>query len=108
MQSWPQADQISWTFQADFDKMLCKAMDKHSTSPGFALLLGSILQYPLANSEPPSFSYPRGPLLAFLYMVRQQRKGHFLDDIWFSGLLQQTLDDGGFLTYLSELLENPE
>jgi len=81
-------------------------MEKHYSSPGFTLLLGSIPQYPKFKTR--SGFYTRGPLVAFLYLVRQQGEGYILDDIGFSGLFDRIPDDGGFLTYLSELLENPE
>jgi len=88
--------------------MLCNTLEKHHSSPGFALLLGSILQY--RNLEQPCVLFPPG-LVASLNLVRQQGEGHILDDMGFSGITETYGEIGGtreFLTYFIDLLENRE
>ena len=108
MQPSPEADHISQNFQANFDRMLRNALEKYHSCPGFTLLLGSILQY--RNIKQRLLLFPPG-LVASLYLVRQQREGHILDDIGLSGICTPTLRVTGteeFLAYFVELLENPE
>ena len=108
MQPSPEAHHISQTFQTDFDRMLFNTLEKHQSSPGFALLLGSILQY--RNLKQPSVVFPPG-LVASLYLVRQQGDGHILDDMGFSGICEtggEVDSTEEFLTHFTELLENPE
>jgi hypothetical protein len=50
-------------------------------------------------------------MVAYLYLVRQQGEGYLLDDMGFSGIIDVYGWAGGtpdFLTYLTQLLENPE
>ena len=89
--------------------MLCNALEKYQSCPGFTLLLGSVLQY--TNFTHRFYHYPPG-LVAFLCLVRQQGEGHILDDTGFSGIAE-TYHGGPpgtteFLNYFIELLENPE
>ena len=108
MQPSPEAYHISQNFQVDFDKVLCNALEKHHSSPGFTLLLGSILQY--RNLKQLYVGFPPG-LVAYLYLVRQQGKGHILDDMGFSGITETRGGVYGtkeFLLYFTDLLENPE
>ena len=44
MQPSTEADRISRTLQVDFDKILCNVLEKHHSFPGFALVLGGLLQ----------------------------------------------------------------
>jgi len=108
IQSFPEANHIYLSFQADFDRMLCNALEKYHSCSGFALLLGSILQY--ANFKHPSFYFPPG-LVASLYLLRQEGDGDILDDMGFSGILSSFTALPGtppFFTYFIELLKNPE
>jgi hypothetical protein len=50
-------------------------------------------------------------MVAYLYLVRQQGEGHILNDMGFCGFHRITLflpRTPAFLTYLTQLLENPE
>ena len=108
MQPLPEADHISQTFQAEFDAMLSKSVEKYHSWPGFTLLLGSILHY--TNMKHPSFTFPPG-FVASLYMVRQRGEGHILDNMGFSGILASNTEVGNtskFLAYLIEFLGNPK
>ena len=87
--------------------MLCNAWGKYQSCPGITLLLGSILHYRPVK-HPPLF--PPG-LVASLYLVRQQKERHILDDMEFSGIISTDTAFTGtreFLAYFIELLENPE
>ena len=106
MQPLPEADQIWRTFQADFDRMLYNTLQKYHSYPGFALLLGSILQYRNLKRQ---FFFPDG-MVAYLYLIRQQEEGHILDDMGFSGIVSTNDELTGtteFIAYLIRLLENP-
>jgi len=108
MQPFPEADDISRTFQADFDRMLFDALEKYNSHPGFSLLLGSILQY--RNIKYRFSKYPPG-LVASLHLIRQQGEGHILEDTGFSGIAginSERPGNSAFLSYFIELLENPE
>jgi len=108
VQPLPEADHILHTFQANFDKMIFNALEKHHSSPGFALLLGSILEY--TNLKQQFWSYPPG-MVACFYLFHQQGEGHILDDMGFSGIdstIGARIGTRQFLTYFIELLENPE
>ena len=105
------SDHICQTFQVHFNKMLCNVLEKYHDLPGFALLLGTLLQY--LNKDKSYFWIPLG-ISAFLYLVRQQQ-GPILDDIGFFGIWQRTshslyiqrgMDE--FCAYFAELLENPD
>ena len=107
MQPFPEADHIYQTVQTDFDKMLCNALEKYHSHPGFTLLLGSILQH--TNVKYQFWHFPPG-LVASLCLVRQQGEGHILDDNGFSGITE-TYHGGAhgtteFLAYFVQLLEN--
>jgi len=107
MQSLPEADRIWRIFQADFDRMLCNILEKYHSYPGFALLLGSILQYRDIKHQS---IFPSG-MVALLYLVRQQGEGHILDDTGLSGIYASNFPGIGteaFFTYFTELLENSE
>ena len=87
--------------------MLCNALDKYQSCPGFALLLGSPLQYMTLKHQ--VITFPPG-MVASLYLVRQQGEGHILDDTGLAGIHTpnaQVYGTDEFLTYLIELLENP-
>jgi hypothetical protein len=81
--------------------VLFNALEKYHSRPGFALLLGNILQYTKFKHE--SFKFPPG-LVASLYLIRQQGQGHILDD-WGINI---GLHASKILPYFIELLENPE
>ena len=107
MQPLPAVDQMSRTLQADFDRMLCNALDKYHSCPGFTLLLGSIIHY--TDLQYRDFPFPPG-LVASLYLVRQQGEAHILDDMGFSEIVATDSYFAGtkeFLAYFI-LLENPE
>ena len=108
IQSLPEANHIYQAFQADFNGLLCKTLEKHHSYPGFALLLGSILQY--TNFKHPSLDFPPG-LVASLYLLRQEGDGDILDDVGFSGVISTFGGLTGtpeFLAYFMGWLENPE
>jgi len=108
IQPLPEAHHIPQTFQVDFDRMLCNTLEKYHSSPGFTLLLGSILQYRNMIKNPFEV-FPPG-LVASLFLFRQQGEGNILDDMGFSGITANwgfalgTLD---FLVYFKEFLNNP-
>jgi len=112
-QSLSESDHICRTFQVHFDGVLCNVLEKYHHSPGFALLLGSLLQYiTVMNINEPIVSIALG-ITASLYFVRQQR-GHILDDVGFSGFGPATSRSFGrqggtdeFFAYFAELLDNP-
>jgi len=89
--------------------MLCNVLEKYHAFPGFALLLGTLLQY--SNRHKSNFWITPG-ISAFLCLVRQQQ-GPILDDVGFSGIWRMTrsfiIQDGmdNFCAYFAELLENP-
>jgi len=88
--------------------MLCNTLEKHQFSPGFTLLLGSILYRNVKQSS--DVLFPPG-LVASLYLFRQQGEGYILDDVGFSGISEpygQIGNNKEFLTHFTELLENPE
>jgi len=108
IQPFPEANHIYQTCQANFDRMLFNALKKYHSCPGFALLLGSILNYKNLHHQP--FGFPPG-LVASLYLVHQQGQGHVLTDLSFSGITGSNGEiprDSNFLTYFIELLEDPE
>ena len=108
MQPSTEADRISRTLQADFDKILCNVLEKYHSFPGFALVLGGLLQSIMNIKE--RYAYPPG-MIAYLHLVRRRGEGHILDDIGFSGILAINRAIAGtrtFLTYFAEFLENPE
>ena len=108
MQPFPEADHISRAFQSDFDRMLCHVLDRYYSSPGFTLLLGSLLQH--LNFKHPGFIFPPG-MVAALYLVRQQGEWHIVDDMGLSGIITTNdtiIGTVDFLAYFIELLENPE
>jgi len=107
-QPFPEADRISQTVQANFDKILCNALEKYHSYPGFTLLLGGILQY--TNTRHRSSFVPPG-LVTSLCLVRRQGEGHILDDMGFSGIIATNGGARGtaeFLTYFIGFLEDPE
>jgi len=110
IQPFPEANHIYHrTFQADFDRMLCNALERYHSHPGFTLLLGSILRYMKFTKDQYS-DFPPG-LVASLYLLRQEGDGDILDDMGFSGVISNMGGRPGtleFLTYFIELLENPE
>jgi hypothetical protein len=92
--------------------MLRNILIKHHSFPGFALLLGSLLQY--TKAENPYALLPE--MISFLYLGRQRGEGYIFDDTGFSGLMTIHSHTGAlektgtleFLTYFAKLLENPE
>ena len=107
MQPSPEAKQIFQTHQVDFDRILCNVLEKYNSFPGLTLLLGSLF---LCIKNRKLYSPPPG-MVAYLNLVRRRGEGYLLDDIGFS----QITEAGGyldgtpeFLTYLTELLGNPE
>ena len=108
IQSFPEANHIYQTCEASFDRLLCNALEKYHSRPGFALLLGTILQY--AKFQHLSFIFPPG-LVASLYLLREGGNWDILDDMGFSGSITNfgaLPDTPQFFTYFIELLENPE
>jgi hypothetical protein len=108
MQPSSEACRVSQTLQVDFDRILCDVLEKYYSFPGVTLLLGSLLHRIINTKQTPV--YPPG-LVASLYLVRQQGEGYILDDIGFSGIVginSYRPDTLEFLTYLTQLLENPE
>jgi hypothetical protein len=109
MQPSSEANQIFQTHQVDFDRVLCNVLEKYDSFPGFTLLLGSLFNFTSIKNMS-IFSSPPG-MIAYLNLVRRRGEGYLLDAIGFSGIneaggsMTGTLD---FLTYLMELLENPE
>ena len=107
MQPFSEADHIWPTFQTTFDRILCNALETYHSSPGFAILLGSILGY--RNLKHQS-AFPPG-MIASLYLVRQQGEGHILDATGLSGIRTSYGQLSGaetFLTYFIDLLRNPD
>ena len=108
MQPLSKVHHISQTLRVDFDRILCDVLAKYHAFPGFALLLGGLLQSIINTNQLTMF--PPG-MVAFLYLVRQRQEGYILDDIGFSGVLGSNScvpATPEFLTYLSQLLETPE
>ena len=113
MQPISKADHIYQTLQADFDRILCDVLEKYHTIPGFTLLLGGLLQFIMNMNIKEQHTYPPG-MAAYLYLVRERGEGYILYDIG----LSEPGDSGihgiagkgthQFLTYLTQLLENPE
>ena len=104
----PEANHIHQTFQANFERTLCNALEKYHSHPGLALLLGSVLQYTKFKHQ--LFKYPPG-LVASLFFLRQEGNGDILDDMGFSGVLSNLYGLDGipeFFIYFNELSENPE
>ena len=104
-----EANQISHTLQVDFDRILCNVLERHYSFPGFTLLLGSLLLSIMDIKQ--QHAYPPAGMVAYLCLVRQRGEGHILDDIGFSGIFGTHRSITGtleFLTYLAELLGNPE
>ena len=106
-----ESNHIRRTFQVQFDRMLCNALGKYHHFPGFALLLGTLIQYP--NKHRLNL-WITPEISAFLYLVRQQQ-GAILDDVSFFGIWQITSGKFGcqygmdeFCAYFAELLENPD
>jgi len=107
LQPLPEADHIWPTFQTTFDRILCNALEKYHSWPGFTILLGSILGY--RNLKIHS-AFPPG-MIASLYLVRQQGEGHILDATGLSGIRTSYGQLSGaetFLTYFIDLLQNPD
>jgi hypothetical protein len=106
MQPLSEANQIFQTHQVDFDRILCNVLEKYDSFPGFTLLLGSLFPS-IKNIK--QYSPPLG-MVAYLNLVRRRGEGYLLDDIGFSGIYDGGCLEGTpeFLTYLTELLENPE
>ena len=104
MQPSSEANQISQTLQVDFDRILCDVLKKYHSFPGFTLLLGSLKNITLHS--PPS------GMVAYLNLVRRRGEGYLLDDMGFSGIDTEVgmfvTGTPEFLTYLIQLLENPE
>jgi hypothetical protein len=75
----------------------------------FSLLLGSLLQSTIDTNQLPVFA---PGISATLYLIRQRGEGYILDDIGLSGLAGidsfATRRTPEFLTYLTQLLGNPE
>ena len=108
MQPSSEVNQISQTLQVNFDRILCNILGKYHSFPGFALLLGSVLQSMNINQQGSWFS---SGMVAYLNLVRRRGEGYLLDDIGFSGILSPRECKTGtqeFLTYLTQLLEKPE
>jgi len=108
MQPFPEAGHVSRTFQADFDGMICRALEKYHPCPGFTLLLGGLLEY--TNFKYRSALFPPG-MVASLYLARQQGEGYILDDMGLSGIHTPNTRAYGtdeFLTYFIGFLETPE
>ena len=107
MQPSSEVNNVSQTLQVDFDRILCNILEKYHSFPGFTLLLGSLFPY---IGDIKKLNFPPG-MVAYLSLVRQRGEGYFLDDIRFSGIEEVHGDVRGtkeFLTYLTQLLENPE
>ena len=102
------AHRVFQTLQVDLDRILCDVLEKYYSFPGVTLLLGSFLHRIITIKQTPLF--PPG-MVASLYLLRQRGEGHILDAIGLSGIVginsfsNRTAE---FLTYLSQLLENPE
>ena len=95
------------TYQIDFDRILCNVLEKYHSFPGFALLLGSLFP---SIEDMRRYNLPPG-MVTYLYLIRQRGEGYLLDDIGFYGIVDVHGCAGGtqeFLTYLTQLLENPE
>ena len=102
------AHRVFQTLQVDLDRILCDVLEKYYSFPGVTLLLGSFLHRIITIKQTSLF--PPG-MVASLYLLRQRGEGHILDAIGLSGIVginsfsNRTAE---FLTYLSQLLENPE
>ena len=110
MQLSSEADYISRTVQVDLDRILWTVLEKYHSFPGFTLLLGSLLHFIINTKQ--RDTYPPG-MVADLYLVRRRGEGHILDDLGFFGLITVhwhvfIAGTPVFLTYFTELLENPE
>ena len=107
MQPSSEVNQISQTLQVDFDRILCNVLEKYHSFPGFALLLGSLLQ---SMGTTRRHFFPPG-MVAYLNLVCRRGEGYLLDDMGFSGIFDThgcVVGTQEFLTYLTRLLENPE
>jgi len=108
MQPTSEADHISRTLQVDFDRSFCNLLKKYYSFPGFTLLLGSLLRS--ASNKKQRRIFPLGMVTSF-YLVRRRGEGYIIDDIGFSGIVGTDSFLGNIpelLTYLTQLLENPE
>jgi len=95
------------THQMDFDRIICNVLEKYHSFPGFTLLLGSLFP---SIEDIKQLNFPPG-MVTYLYLVRQRGEGYLLNDIGFSGIIDVQGCGSGteeFLTYLTQLLENPE
>jgi len=105
-----EAEHIFQTLQVPFDRMLYDVLEKYHSFPGFTLLLESICQYMSAKQ-------PFDAGMAALSYLIQKQEGCIPDNTGFfggSGVISQAqhpyLPPGTpeFLSYFTELLENPE
>ena len=79
--------------------MLCEALEKYYSFPGFTLPLGSLLHTKLAGlGTPGSHFHLMG---VHLYMIRHWGDGHIIED---SGFPRES----HYVAYFAELLESPE
>ena len=107
MQPSSEVNNVSQTLQVDFDRILCNILEKYHSFPEFTLLLRSLFPY---IGDIKKLNFPPG-MVAYLSLVRQRGEGYFLDDIGFSGITEVhgcVVGTEIFLTYLTQLLENPE
>jgi hypothetical protein len=79
--------------------MLCEALEKYYSFPGFTLLLGSLFHTKLAGLGDPGSHLHL--MEAHLYMIRHWGDGHIIEDSGFPG-------DWDYAEYFVELLESPE
>jgi len=91
--------------------MLRNTLAKYHSLPGFALFLAGLLQH--ADTGGAETFFPE--IVVSLYLGRQRGEGYIFDETELSGLLNSrpqgkmcTTAIPEFLTYSSELLENPQ
>jgi hypothetical protein len=105
MQPSPEVNNISQTLQFDLDRILCNVLEKYHSFPGFTLLLGSLLP---SIKDIKQLTFLPGKV-AYLNLIH--RRGEYLLDDIRSSVAEVHLFVNGipeFLTYLTQLLENPE
>ena len=99
---------ISQTLQVEFDRILCDVLEKYHSFPGFTLLLGGLLEFTMNIKQ--RHTYPPA-MEAYLRLVRGRGEGYILDDMGLREIVAiygSKLGVSEFITYLTQLLENPE
>jgi hypothetical protein len=108
-----EADYICRTLHAHFDRILCDALEKYHSFPGFTLLLGSLCQY-VSTKQPHTLV---SGIVVSSYLIQQRGEGRTLDyrgsfganrTISRNGAIYLLLNTPEFFSYLTKFLESPE